>query len=102
MCIKQKLFEYVNSQTNKQSKVEAMVRPGLALRRLIATMADHRDIDIPFLFSKLDIKYAFSDEGAWKFCYLFPLITFVNSIDDIEIVFPNSLEMGWREIPPFF
>ena len=99
LSMKHKLFELVNPQTNNQSKEEAMVQLGLALQRLISTMADHHAIDLPFLFSKLDIKYGFchmtvSDEDAWNFCNVLPFLTSINSIDDIRIVVPNSLEMG--------
>ena len=92
---------------HKQSKAEEMFQLGITLRRLIATMVDHHDPDLPFLFSKPDIKYGFwrmtvSDEDAWNFCYVLPLITYVNSIDDIKIMVLNSLKMGWYEIPPFF
>ena len=78
MCIKQKMFEYVNSQTNKQSKAEVMVQLGLSLRQLIATMEYHRELDLPFLFSKLDIKGVFwcmavSNKYARNFCYVPPL-----------------------------
>ena len=55
--MKQKLFELVNAQ--KKSKSEAIFQLGLALRRLIVTMEDHHDLDLPLLFSKLDIKYGF-------------------------------------------
>ena len=91
MPLKQKLFESVNAQTNKQrkkrkknkqtnkqSKAEAMVQLGMALRQLIATMEYHRELDLPFLFSKLDIKGVFwcmavSNKYARNFCYVPPL-----------------------------
>ena len=36
-----------------------MVQLGIELRGLMATMADHHELDLLFLFSKLDIKYGF-------------------------------------------
>ena len=42
--LKQKLFKSVNTQNNKQAKIEAMVQLGLALWRLIATMSDHYEL----------------------------------------------------------
>ena len=92
---------------HKQSKAEEMFQLGITLRRLIATMVDHHDPDLPFLFSKPDIKYGFwciavRNEDAWNFCYVPPSLTPVSSIDDIKIVVPNSLQMVWYEIPPFF
>ena len=100
MRMKHKLFKSVNSQTNKQTnkqtKAESMVQLGIALRRSISTMVDHHDLDLPVLFSKLDIKdglwrMAVINEDAWNFCYFLPLLNPVYSIDNIEIVVPNSL-----------
>ena len=73
-----------------------MVQLGLSLQRLITTMTDHHDPEIPLLLSKLDIKDLFwcmdvSDEDAYNFCYVLPLMNPVDSIDDIEILSPNSL-----------
>ena len=111
LLLKQKLFESVNAQTNKQrkkqAKTEAMVQLGLALRRWISTMAYHQDHDIPFILSKLDIKYGFwrmavCDEDACNFWYVLPYLNPVGSIDDIKIVVPNSMQMVWCESPLFF
>ena len=63
-------------------------------------MEDHHYPELPLLFSKLDIKYGFwcmaiSDEDTWNFCCVLPLLNLVDSIDGIEIVVPDSLQMGW-------
>ena len=84
-----------------------MVQLGLSLQQLIATMEDHYDLHLPFLFSKLNIKYGLwcmvvSDEDAWNLCYVLPFITPIKSIDDTKTVAPNSLQMGKCEIPPLF
>ena len=105
--LKQKLLEPVNEQINRQSKSEEMFQLSLELWRLIATMADQHDLDLPFIFSKLDIEYWLwrmfvSDEVAWNFCYVLPLLTPFESIDEIKIVVPNSLQIGWCEITSFF
>ena len=70
-------------------------------------MADNYDPNKPFLFSKPDIKdelwrMAVSNDDAWNFCYVNPSLTLLTSMDDIEIVVPNSLQMGWCESSPFF
>jgi hypothetical protein len=102
-----KVYNSVNETTNKKSKQESMVQLGQSLRRIIAAMADNFDASRPFFFSKLDIKDGFwrmavSDDDAWNFCYVLPSIIPARSIDDIQIVIPNSLQMGWCESPPFF
>jgi hypothetical protein len=43
-----------------------------------------------------------NDKNAWNFCYVLPAKQGNTNIDDIEIVVPNSLQMGWCESPPFF
>ncbi len=69
-------------------------------------MAEHFDPSKPFMFTKLDIKDGFwrmavSDSDAWNFCYALPSET-EQELDDIMIVVPNSLQMGWTESPPCF
>ena len=80
---------------------------GSVIRRIVALMADHCDPKRPFKFSKLDIKDGFwrmavNDEAAWNFCYVLPSDDQNVDIDDIQIVVPNSLQIGWCESPPFF
>ena len=105
---KQKLFPSVNSNTTLLAPAESMVQLGQCLHRIIATMADNYDPDRPFLFSKLDIKDGFwrvavSDDAAWNFCYAMPQTEENDTnLDNINIVVPNSLQMGWCESPPFF
>ena len=43
-------------------------------------------------------------QDSWNFCYVLPpkKIDGEISLDDIQIVVPNSLQMGWTESPPFF
>jgi hypothetical protein len=104
---KGKSFPSVNETTNKLAKAEAMVQLGNSLRRLIAKMADNYNKEKPFVFAKLDIKDGFwrcavNDTDAWNFCYVLPSLNKNIDMDDIELVVPNSLQMGWCESPPFF
>lgn len=102
-----KLMESVNSATVQQAPAESMIQLGQCVQRLIAFLADNYNPEQPFLFSKLDIKDGFwrmavNDENAWNFCYVLPSDDHNDDIDDILIVVPNCLQMGWCESPPFF
>ena len=97
----------VNETTNKMAKAEAMAQLGLSIKRIVSTMAKNHNLEKPFKFAKLDIKDGFwrmavNNENAWNFCYVLPSTTKNLNIDDITIVVPNSLQMGWCESPPFF
>ena len=97
----------VNEQTRKLAKEKSMAQLGHVLKRLVHTMATHRDNNSPFLFAKLDVKDGFwrmavNDNDAWNFCYVLPTLNKEVDVDNIEIVVPNSLQMGWCESPPFF
>ena len=100
-------YKSVNQTTAKQSKPEAMTQLGLCTQRIIATMADNYNKSQPFYFVKLDIKDGFwrmavSNEDAWNFAYVLPSLNSKINEDEIELVVPNSLQMGWCESPPFF
>ena len=43
-----------------------------------------------------------SDGDAWNVFYVLPSLNFVDYIEEIEIVVPKSLQMGWCESPTFF
>ncbi|GFH59971.1 hypothetical protein CTEN210_16447 [Chaetoceros tenuissimus] len=99
----------VNSSTNKTAQQQSMSQLGQAIKRIINTMAQARKKDPAqrFHFAKLDIKDGFwrlavSDEEAWNFCYVLPSENGEVDLDEVEIVVPNSLQMGWAESPPFF
>ena len=97
----------VNETTTKQAPAESMVQLGECIKRIVATMAKNYNPQAPFAFSKIDIKDGFwrlmvSNADAWNFCYVMPSLTPVTTLDDIQIVVPNSLQMGWCESPPFF
>ena len=102
-------FPSVNKSTRKQAKQESMDQLGEVIKRILHTMAQARKDDPTqvFHFAKLDIKDGFwrlavSDQAAWNFCYVLPSLDKTKSIEDIEIVVPNALQMGWCESPPFF
>ena len=109
LIIDGKRFPSVNNSTRKMAKQESMEQLGQVIKRILHTMAQARKEDPTqvFHFAKLDIKDGFwrlavSDIAAWNFCYVLPSVNKVQSIDDIEIVVPNALQMGWCESPPFF
>ena len=75
---------------------------------MIARLADAQAAEKELFFAKLDIKedgfwrMIVGDDDAWDFCYAIPNEDPNASRDDIIIVVPNSLQMGWCESPPFF
>ena len=100
-------YASVNATTDKKSLPQSMAQLGLCIQRMIATLADNYNLQNPFQFVKLDIKDGFwrmavSDEDAWNFSYVLPSMQPITNEDDIELVVPNSLQMGWCESPPFF
>jgi hypothetical protein len=100
-------YKSVNQTTAKQSKPEAMTQLGLCIQRIVTTMMDNYNTSQPFYFVKLDIKDGFwrmavSNEDAWNFTYILPSLNSNISKDEVELVVPNSLQMGWCESPPFF
>ena len=103
-----KFLPSVNEMTNKKAYAQSMNQLGQTIKRIIATMAKHHNPKKPFMFTKLDIKDGFwrmavSDDDAWNFCYVLPSTSKeITNLDDITIVVPNSLQMGWCESPPFF
>ena len=100
-------YKSINETTNPQARQESMLQLGKTLRRIIYTMEANRHKNKQFYFTKLDIKDGFwrlavNDVDAWNFAYVLPSTDPNIAIDDIEIVVPNSLQMGWSESPPFF
>jgi hypothetical protein len=107
MRIKGKKMPSVNSATNIKAPQKSMAELGNVLLRIINAMAKHHNPNFPFAFSKCDIKDGFwrmvvSHEDAWNFCYVLPGNNKNTPLDDIQIVVPHSLQMGWCESPPFF
>ena len=102
-----KIFTSINKTTVKQALPQSMVQLGQSVKRIVATMANNHNKTNPFIFSKLDIKDGFwrmavSNADAWNFTYILPSCNKNIQVDDIELVIPNSLQMGWCESPPPF
>jgi hypothetical protein len=102
-----KRYKSVNETTNKQAKWQSMAQLGLCIQRMVATLADNYDTSKLFHFVKLDIKDGFwcmtvLDDNAWNFAYVLLSLKELEDKGDIELVVPNSLQMGWCESPPFF
>ena len=100
-------WESVNSKTTKMAPPETMAQLGTSVKRLVCTMANNYEPMKPFIFTKLDIKDGFwrlavNDSDAWNFCYVLPAESEITDLDEVEIVVPNSLQMGWTESPPYF
>jgi hypothetical protein len=98
-------YTSVNETTKPKSMSESMTQLGQTIKRIVATMAQNHNTEKPFKFAKIDIKDGFwrmavNDTNAWNFCYVLP--DNAPNIDEITIVVPNSLQMGWCESPPFF
>ena len=100
-------YSSVNDKTRKMARPEAMAQLGLVITPIIYTMALHRHHGLPFKFMKLDVKDGFwqmavTNENAWNFCYILPSLQPQQSLNEVELVVPSSLQMGWCESPPFF
>jgi hypothetical protein len=97
----------VNQSTNKLAPQKAMAGLGRVLQRIIHTLSSNYNPKAPFKFAKCDIKDGFwrmtvSEEDSWNFCYVLPPPSKNTPLDELEIVVPQSLQMGWCESPPFF
>ena len=94
-----KEFASVNETTTPCAPPEAMTQLGQSMHRIIAHIAANYNKAVPFRFAKLDIKDGFwrvkaSDANAWHFCYVIPTLKPTQSLNEVEIVIPNSLQMG--------
>ena len=76
---------------------------------MINLMASAKNEDQPFLFSKLDIsdgcwRVKVRNNDRWNFGYVLPSENSdsENTWENIKIVVPSSLQMGWTESPSFF
>ena len=98
---------YVNSETTKQDPAESMIKLGPCVKILIVTLADNYNPNQPFRFANLDTKDGFwclqvKEKDEWNFGYVLPSFRATKEIDDIKIVVPNCLQMGWCKSPPLF
>lgn len=94
----------VNASTDlRQAPLNAMNQLGKVLPRLIHTLATTED-PTPLLFAKLDIKDGFwrvvmNENDRWNHAYVLPQR---HPGEDVLIVIPTSIQMGWTLSPPFF
>ena len=100
-------YPSVNELTNKLANQLSMGQLGFVVWRLINVMEANRQQGMPFWFAKLDVKDGFwrmavKNEDAWNFAYVLPSLNKGDDVDDINLVIPNSLQMGWCESPPLF
>ena len=115
-CILDLSFQYnfkntkqqsVNQTTNTKAPKKSMAYLGMVLKKLIYTMSQNYNQNMPFMYSKNDIKDGFwrmnvSKNDAWNFCYVLPSLNKQQSLDDVEIVVPHVLQMGWCKSPLTF
>ena len=97
----------VNLATVIKAPQKAMAQLGTVLKGIVYDMSTNFNPKQPFMYSKVDIKDGFwrlmvSAENAWHFCYVFPPLQGTAPLDEIEILVPHALQMGWCESPPLF
>ena len=101
---KQKI-QSVNDTINKNlAPQHSMYELGNVIPRFIWSMAAAPDNGVPLLFSKIDLKDGYwrmvvNEQDAWNFAYVLPQL---NSNEEIQLVIPDALQMGWSESPAFF
>ena len=100
-------YSSFNTESTPLSLPQSMVQLGTSIHCLIHMMAWHYAPNNPFKFAKLDIADGFwlivvNNTDAWNFCYVLPALHPLSSLDEAEIIVPNSLQMGWCESPPPF
>ena len=95
----------VNEATRASAPEEAINQIGSVLPRIIEAMANAPPTETAgaIVWSKLDIKDGFwrmvCKEGEeWNFAYILPN----HPGQEVEIVVPSALQMGWVLSPPFF
>ena len=105
LTINNESVKAVNDASDKTlAPQHSMYELGNVIPRLIFAMALAPDSDIPFVFSKVDLKDGYwrmvvNQHDAWNFAYVLPPL---NPTDEPELVIPDSIQMGWSESPPFF
>ena len=98
----------VNELTDEDAAPHhSMDQLGAVLHRCIYAVATRPDEDGPILFCKLDIK-----DGYWRmcvpeseeeqFCYVLPKTPEAPPDEEIMLVVPAALQMGWTSSPAFF
>ena len=93
----------VNTTTTKTAPKGAIDQIGHVLPRIIHAFASVEE-DAKIFMAKWDIKDGFwrldcKAGEEWNFAYVLPSSF---GSDDIQLVVPTSLQMGWIESPPYF
>ena len=52
--------------------------------------------------TQISPRISLAEIDSWNFCYVIPPDDPQCQIDDIDIVVPDALQMGWTESPPYF
>lgn len=97
----------VNDATDRAAApLQAMAQLGHVLPRIIYALATLPESDGPILLMKVDIKDGFwriivPAEEEYNFAYVLPPRPGDNP-NDLQIVIPSVLQMGWTSSPPFF
>ena len=100
-------FPSVNDATDRTAApLQAMQQLGKVLPRIIYALATLPTSQGPILMMKADIKDGFwriavPAEEEYNFAYVLPQLGPFNP-DDIQIVIPSALQMGWTSSPPIF
>ena len=95
----------VNKASDKDLALQhSMYELGNVIPQIIWNMAKAPDRGVPILFSKIDLKDGYwrmvvNEADTWNFAYV---LSPLKPGDDIELVIPDALQMGWSESPPFF
>ena len=98
-------LQSVNDASDKTlAPHHSMYELGNVIPRIIQEMAAAPNNGVPILFTKIDLKDGYwrmviNEDDAWNFAYVLPP---ENENDDIKLVIPDALQMGWSESPPFF
>jgi len=103
--VKKAKLKSVNEATNKDlAPQHAMYELGNVIPRFIWAMANAPENGVPLLFTKIDLKDGYwrmvvDKREVWNFAYVLPP---EKSDDEVMLVIPNPLQMGWSESPAFF
>ena len=84
-----------------------MAELGNVVGRFIVMLATADPSQGPILFCKLDIKDGFwrmcvPENKELEFCYVLPKLPNESDTDDIQLVVPAALQMGWTSSPAYF
>ena len=101
---KDKLKSVNNASDKDLAPQHSMYELGNVIPQIIWNMAKAPDTGVPILFSKIDLKDGYwrmvvNEADTWNFAYV---LSPLKPGDDIELVIPDALQMGWSESPPFF